>query len=179
MDLDDLFNPDHRRGKHGHYDHDDDHEHDRRGHRDDDHDRDYSAGNRQWMDRGDHRHGHDGDDLLNPSNIARGLLAHKKLLIVAGVALLGIVTSVVVVGWLLVGQAIDYVNKGGLKGVTESVRSNPDVGKVIDTVEKRGVKGVIDNVRQSPEVGKVVETVEKSGIKGVIERVWQGSGEAK
>jgi hypothetical protein len=131
------------------------------------------------MDSGDHRHGHGGDELFDTSRIARGLLAHKKLLIVSGVTLLGVVIAVAVIGWLLVGRAIEYVDKGGLKGVTDSVRSNPDVGKVIDTVEKSGVKGVIDKVRQSPEVGKAIETVEKSGIKGVIERVWQGSGETK
>lgn len=178
MDLDDLFDRDHRRGKYSHQDHDDDHDHDRHSDRDHDRDRGYSTGNRRWPDRADHYHRHD-DQLLDPSRIARGLLAHKKLLIGVGLALLGLAIAVLVVGWLLVGKAIDYVDKGGLKGVTDSVRSNRDVSQVLDTVEKRGVKGVIDNVRQRPEVGKAIETVEKSGIKGVVERVWQGSGEAK
>jgi hypothetical protein len=178
MDLDDLFDRDHRRGKRSHHDHDDEHEHDRHSHRDHDYDRGYSTGNRRWPERADHYHRHD-DEMLDPSRIARGLLAHKKLLIGAGVALLGLAIAVLVIGWLLVGRAIDYVDKGGLKGVTDSVRRNPDVSKVIDIAEKRGVKGVIDNVRQSPEVGKAIEAVEKSGIQGVVERVWQGSGEAK
>lgn len=112
MDLEDLFKRDNHHRKHS--------KHDKK------YDRDLYPKHDEHMDYRDHpynrdRHnGHrDLDDLLDVSSLLGHLQANRKLLIVAGVIILIIIVALFIFVLPLLGQAVEYVEKIGLKGVVD------------------------------------------------------------
>jgi hypothetical protein len=127
MDLDDFFDRDSRRGRHGQrgHDHDGDHGHDGPRHRQHD---DYQYGQTpddrsdRWLAQHDRHRGHrDDDELFDLSRIPQRLRANKKLLIPVGVALLLVIALAATFLLPLVSQIVDYVGKRGLIGVVEAL----------------------------------------------------------
>jgi hypothetical protein len=132
MDLEDLFDNDRRNGKRGRGDRDDNHDRRRDKNNDDDDHRDHRFGNDDDDDEwGDHRKRHrdDDDDMFDLENIAHKLLANKKLLIIAVIALVAVLAIAVIFILPLLGQATDYVDKNGVKGVVERVWDGSGGGK--------------------------------------------------
>ena len=123
MDLEDIFKSDHNRRKRLYPNNDNKHEHyeDRKNKNDhDSYDQDHHEYNDRWSKHGDHKYRHH-DDMLNLSYLMPRLLAHKKLLISAGIVLLAVIVLVGIIVLPLLGQVLDYVDKIRFKGVIERV----------------------------------------------------------
>jgi hypothetical protein len=144
MDLEDLFDGKHRRSKRRY--HGSDHDHDRERDHDHSHDEDHhhdryvesgrgrerdgsSHGYEPQHDPRDYRHGHrhrDDSDLLQ---IGHRLLANKKLLVLAAVVALVLLALAAFFLLPLLGQAVDYIDKTGVKGVVDRVWQGEGGGK--------------------------------------------------
>jgi hypothetical protein len=122
MDLEDLFNRDHRSRKRGYRDHENKHGHYGDRHDENRHalfDRDHHDDNDQRRKHGDQQYNHHNDDLFNLSHLLPRLLANKKILITAGILVLAIIVIAIVVVLPLFGQAIDFISKSGLQSVID------------------------------------------------------------
>ena len=122
MDLEDLFNRNHRRREHGSRDHKNKQGH--YGHRHDENRhapfyQDHHDDSDQWRKHGDHQYNHHNDDLFNLSHLVPRLLAKKKLLITAGIVFLAVIVFAVIVILPLFGQALDFISKSGLQGIID------------------------------------------------------------
>ncbi|SOB57576.1 conserved protein of unknown function [Pseudodesulfovibrio profundus] len=120
MDLEDLFNRNHRRREHG--SHDDKNNHGHYGHGENRHApfyHDHHNDSDQWRKHGDHQYNHHNDDLLNLSHLVPRLLANKKILITAGIVILAIIVLALIIIVPLIGHAIDFISKSGLQGVID------------------------------------------------------------
>jgi hypothetical protein len=124
MDLDDLFNRDHRRSKHVHRDYEKNHGHLGGRHREYDHDsddRDHHEWNDRWRDHGEHSYRHHNDDVFDLSRLTHRLLANKKLLIPAGIVFLAAIVVAAILVLPLFGQALDFITESGLQGVIDQL----------------------------------------------------------
>ncbi len=126
MDIDELYGDDHhrRRDRHGqgYRDHGD---HDGHGHH---HDDDGERGPYRPRDDEHHddlyarrRYGHEGHGDLDLEQLAYRLLANKKLLIAAAAVLVIVLGLMAVFLLPLLGEALDYVGKSGVKGVVDRI----------------------------------------------------------
>jgi hypothetical protein len=146
MELDDLFDLNRGRDKRGSRDQDDRYERadGRNRDRDDEHgrvegkyrtvaddhedNRGQSEGRERW--RGDRERGHgDGDDMFDLENLAQRVLASRKLMIVAGVVVVGVVALAVVFWQPLFSLAVTLFEQSGLKSAVEGVRQGTGGGK--------------------------------------------------
>lgn len=134
MDLEDLLGGDkHRRrnkNRHGYRDHGD---HDEHGHRHGEHaernsNRPHDHHREDERNRS-HRNGDDRRGDFDLEHVAERILANKKLLIVAAVVLVVVLVLAAIFLLPLLGQAIDYVDKGGVKGVLDRVWQGSGGGK--------------------------------------------------
>jgi hypothetical protein len=124
MELGDLFDRDHRRGSHGHREHDSDHGNQRGRYREhDDHldDRDHHESGGRWQSQGDRHQGHHGDDGFDFPQLGHRLLANKKLLVLAGFVLVPVLVVVAIFALPLLGQLLAYIDKNGLQGVLDRI----------------------------------------------------------
>jgi hypothetical protein len=71
----------------------------------------------------------DEDGPFDIEQLAQRLLANKKLLMIAGAILVAVVVVVLVFFQPLLGQAVAYLEKSGLKGVVDGVQKATGAGK--------------------------------------------------
>ena len=122
MDLNDLFDRDQRHSKQGHRNHNNNHGLDGGRHREyDDHPGNggHSEESDRWLSHRDRQYSQKDQELFDLSHFLQRLLENKKLLILAGVVLLAVIALVVIFALPLLGQALDYVDKSGLKGIVD------------------------------------------------------------
>ena len=127
MDLDDIFgNTRHQRHdqhwhgprRHDEQHHDDDLDEERHGYCGDRDDRDHHGDSRRWSGR----HERGDSESFDLEHLAHQALANKKVLVLAGVALVVVLVLAAIFLLPLLGQAVDYVDKSGLKGVIDRVQ---------------------------------------------------------
>jgi hypothetical protein len=134
VDLDDIFgNTRHQRHdqhwhgprRHDEHHHDDDLDEGRHGYYGDRDDRDHHGDNRRWSGRHERGHG----ELLDLERLAHQTLANKKVLVLACVVFVIVLVLAAIFLLPLLGQAVDYVDQSGVKGVIDRVLQGTGGGK--------------------------------------------------
>ena len=134
MDFEDFFKHRKHHGKRHDDDHDH-HEHHDGPHHGHDHDSEkrrgkpayYSPGKYQPDEIDGHTYREDGhndhrhDDFPDIARYAHGFLANKKLILFVVLSLLFVIAVIAVLIFPLIGDALSYVDKYGLKGIIEKI----------------------------------------------------------
>lgn len=121
MDLEGLFNRYHHR-KHEYHNHKSKHRshNDRYGeNRYTVYDRDHRDEDDEWYPHGVRKYNHHNTNGINLSHLVPHLLAHKKILISAGIAVVAVIVIAVTIVLAMFGQALAFISKSGLQGVID------------------------------------------------------------